>query len=653
MVAPNYTVVQPGLCGGVELSLESCVNPRHMRRDIPILCVVLGLYGCASGAAVRGARELPIQNVVLYRSGVGYFERAGKFHGRSLSFAVKQREVGDFLASLTAVEKTTGGVRSVSFDVPEPKPMHPCKEGEDCPEPPDPGNERVSVRLLLDQETAHELNVSYVVGAPIWRPSYRVVFDGSERALLQAWAVVQNTSGEDWRDVKLSLTTGAPISFRSDLGTPIVPERPLVTDTGEVVSEVPLGETTLAQSPQVSEQAAPPPAPMALAEEADMAPEPEAKADKARERRASASKKMALAAPAPAQAPRPSFGAAQLEQSVTSQAKASALSGSVTRYDLDHPVTIPEGGSTMVAIVSTRVSGEKAHLFAPEAGVPLSFQHPFSVARLSNGTGAVLEKGPVSVISEHGFLGQGVLDTLPKDANAFVPFALDKALVVESSEQYDQQQGALVRIQRGVVTVQRFSQRKTRYRARNGDTQASKLYVRHPRWGEAELVSPPTGTELGPQRALIPVAVPAQGQSELEVTERTPVQTDFSFMDQPAADAVAVYLTGPALEAATGAALKQALALRDELLKLDGQIVALEREQGELENGVQETRDNLKAIEKVKTAGDLRTRLLGRLKQWDARLAELTKQLVEARTKKSELEVRLNEALEGVSLSAK
>lgn len=81
--------------------------------------------------------------------------------------------------------------------------------------------------------------------------------------------------------------------------------------------------------------------------------------------------------------------------------------------------------------------------------------------------------------------------------------------------------------------------------------------------------------------------------------------------------------------------------------------MALEREQGELENGAEETRDNLKAIEKVKTASDLRTRLLARLKQWDARLAELTKQLVEARTKKSELEVRLNEALEGVSLSAK
>jgi hypothetical protein len=627
-----------------------------MKRDIPFLCLFLGLSGCASGTAVRTSSELPIKSVVLYRSGVGYFERAGKFWGKELRFSVKQREVGDFLSSLTAVEASSGGVRSVSFDVPDAPKAHACKEDEEsCPEPENPEEQTVPVRLMFAHEEAHELNVSYVVGAPIWRPSYRVVFDKSDKALLQAWAVVQNNSGEDWRDVRLSLTTGAPISFRSDLGTPIVPERPLVTDTGEVVSAVPLGETTLNQQAPAEAGAAPPPAaePMA-AESMAMMDEAEKKDDTGLRRGRAANKKLAMpAAPAPAQAPRATFGAAALERSVGSQAKAQVLSGSVTRYELDHPVTIPEGGSTMVAIVSSRVNGEKAHLFAPEAGVPLSAQHPFSVARLTNGTGAVLEKGPISVLSENGFLGQGVIDTLPKDANAFVPFALDKALVVETSEQYDQQQGALVRIQRGIVTVQRFSQRTTRYRVRNGDDEASKLYVRHPRWGEAELVKPPEGTELAPQRALVPVAVPAKGNAELAVVERTPVQTDFSFMDQPAADAVAVFLTGPALEAATSDKLKQALALRDELLKLDGQIVALEREQGELANGAEETRDNLKAIEKVKTASDLRSRLLARLKQWDARLSELTKQLVEARTKKSELEVRLNEALEGVSLSAK
>jgi hypothetical protein len=628
-----------------------------MKRSLLLLAT---LAGCASGAAVRGSKDLPVKSVVLYRSGVGYFERAGRFRGESLEFSVKQREVGDFLSSLTAVEQGAGGVRSVSFEVPKRPERPEVCEGEDCEDPADEaarhGEQRVGVHMLLEGDKAHDLSVAYVVGSPIWRPSYRVVFDKGEQALLQAWAVVQNTSGEDWNDVRLSLTTGAPISFRSDLGTPITPERPLVTDSGEVVTSVPLGETALRQQADQEQAAAEPPA-AAPAPEASMAADASAEAeehDEDRKQAASGRAGKRHSAQGQAAAPqRAKMHAAQLEQAVAAQASAQPLSGAVTRYDLDRPVTIPDGGSTMVAIISKRVAGERAHLFAPDVGVSLSHQHPFSVARLENGTGAVLEKGPVSVLADGAFLGQGVLDTLPKDAHAFVPFALDKSIVVEASENYSQEQGALVRVQRGVVTLQRFSQRKTRYRVRNGSDEVSKVYVRHARWGEAELVAPPAGSELLPQKALLPVAVPAKAERELEVVERTPVQVDFGFTDPAAADAITLWLSGPAVEAAQGAALKQALSLRSDLVKLDERLVALEREQAELQNAANEARRNLRAIEKVRTADDLRKRLVERLRQLDARLAELMKDLVETRTKKSELEVRLNEALENVSLIVK
>ena len=142
-----------------------------MNRFYPWLCALSTLTGCAAGPAVRSAKDLPIKSVVLYRSGVGYFERQGSFEGDALTFGVKQREVGDFLASLTAVEQSAGGVRSVSFDVPEPVPPVPCNDDEPCPEPPDPGEQIVDVRLMLANAERHDLNVSYVVGSPIWRPS--------------------------------------------------------------------------------------------------------------------------------------------------------------------------------------------------------------------------------------------------------------------------------------------------------------------------------------------------------------------------------------------------------------------------------------------------------------------------------------------------
>ncbi len=605
-----------------------------MKRSFVFSSILLALTGCASGPAVRGSKHVPVRNVVLYRSGVGYFERAGSFTGDSLEFKVKQGEVGDFLSSLTAIEHNSGGVRSVSFDVPD-------APGPDAA--PDT-NERVDVKLALTGDGKHDVSVAYVVGAPIWRPSYRIVLDEKNQALLQAWAVVQNTSGEDWKDIKLSLTTGAPISFRSDLGTPIRPERPLVSDSGEVVAVVPTSETSVAQ-------AAPPPPVADRA--ADMDDEAEVQ-EEARYAKSMAKRDVA-AAPVrtqAARAPVPQMSPQSLAQSVRPAASFAVLGDSVTRYDIDGEVTIPDGGSTMVALVSQRIPGEQVHLFAPEYGVPLSQQHPFSVVRLTNNTGAVLEKGPLSVLSQGAFLGQGLMDTLPRDAHSFVPFALDKTVVVESQPSYSEEQGALLRVQRNLVTVQRFSQRKTRYHVRNGGSDSVKVFVRHERWNQAELLPLAQDAELSPGKALVPVTVPAQGKADLEIVERTPVETTLTFMDQRAADAVAVWLSGAAANDKASPALTQALELRTQLVQVQDQIRTLSREQNELANSADETRRNLKAIDKVKSAQDLRARLVERLRTLDNRLGELTKLLVEAGTRESELGIRLNEALDSVSLSA-
>ncbi|MDB4985462.1 MAG: hypothetical protein JWN04_640 [Myxococcaceae bacterium] len=635
-----------------------------MQRSLIFLAAValtgpLFSSACAGSAAVRGDKNLPVRNVVLYRSGVGYFERAGKFRGDAVKFRVKQSEVGDFLASLTAVERAHGGVRSVSFEVPEvapePPPVSaPGERGSAPPASPAPPREsRVDVKIAFDADREHDLQIAYVVASPVWRPSYRAVFDGTDKALLQAWAVVQNTSGEDWRDVKLALTTGAPISFRSDLGTPINTQRPLVSDTGEVVDSVPTGETVLEQRERAP---APKMAPM-LAPSASMMgdqSEEEVQADYA-DKRKDMKKELTMrsrSAAGPGAAPA-SMSASSMAGAAQAQATASVVTESVTQYSLSQPVTIPNGGSTMVVISSTRVHGEQAHLYAPDDGVRLSRQHPFAVARLHNDSGFVLERGPISVLSNGTFLGQGVLDTLPREAQAFVPFSVDKSIVVEPSEQWSEEEGTLVQVQRGMLTVRRFSQRKTVYRLRNGGATATKVYLRHGRWSQAELVAPPPGTELTPDKALIPLAVPPYGKAELTVVERTPVELTLSIMDPRAVDAATLWLSGPAASDPQSAELKRALELRGELGKLDAQVAAGEVEQQEVSQGLDETRQNLKAIEKLASAKDLRARLFERLKQLDARSGQLTQQLIEARTKHAELEVRLAEALDHVTLERK
>ncbi len=72
--------------------------------------------------------------------------------------------------------------------------------------------------------------VSYISEVPIWKSTYRIIFPDKpgEKPLLQGWAIVDNTIGEDWKDVQLSLVAGAPQSFVQDISQPFYTRRPVI-----------------------------------------------------------------------------------------------------------------------------------------------------------------------------------------------------------------------------------------------------------------------------------------------------------------------------------------------------------------------------------------------------------------------------------------
>ncbi len=106
-------------------------------------------------------------------------------------------------------------------------------------------------------EGEREIFVSYISEVPVWKSTYRILLDPKhpDNPLVQGWAVVDNTIGEDWKDVQLSLVAGAPQSFVQNISQPIYVRRP----------EVPLPESAML-TPQTHESAmnapsAPPPPP--------------------------------------------------------------------------------------------------------------------------------------------------------------------------------------------------------------------------------------------------------------------------------------------------------------------------------------------------------------------------------------------------------
>jgi carboxypeptidase family protein len=87
-------------------------------------------------------------------------------------------------------------------------------------------------RMTLSANGAgdRQLFVSYISEVPIWKTTYRLVLpEGADKKpLLQGWAIVDNTVGEDRNDVELSLVAGAPQSFIQQLSQPYYSRRAVV-----------------------------------------------------------------------------------------------------------------------------------------------------------------------------------------------------------------------------------------------------------------------------------------------------------------------------------------------------------------------------------------------------------------------------------------
>lgn len=651
--------------------------------------VIFGLSAaCARGPNVSS--DLPLRRVVIYRNGVGYFERSGRVDADRVAFKMRGKMVGDFLATLAIVERGGATVRSASFpiDVEDQEQAEPPEEPapeargmlkpwptDPKPDKPDPKKLRDVVLSLDGRE--HDLSIGYVAETPVWRPSYRVLVRENGQADLQTWGIVQNLSGEDWNDVDLVLVAGAPIAFQSTLGTPVVPARPVVSDTGEVIAAVPEGQTTLAQqkeappAPPPAAQPAPAPEPAAEAEEAEKDEEAALDAAKSAPQRTRSDKKAprGVAANAPGgggygaaasgvarptsrlQAQAPAAPAIGVPRNMSALA-AVALEAGTTRYGLPHKVSVPDESATMVLLLHEGVPGSAVFLFSPDPGVPDSAAHPFRVVRFTNTSKGLLERGPISVFEKGSFLGEGVLEPLPPKATATVPFALERSLALDSEHRYEQLGARILKIEAGELWIERDQVHKTIYKVRNGGGDSAHVLVKHPRAPGTRLFQPPAGTEdnVGTGSALVPVDVKAYGGAELLVDERSPFQERADWLSDVAEVAVKAYLSDARSDQKIVQALGQAWAVRDKLRGLRDEQDKLVAEQRELEKNTQETRASLKVLEKNKKAGDLVAKLTERLRQGGDRLDAITKRLVEIDLAEKEQGVRFRDAIRGITL---
>jgi hypothetical protein len=181
-----------------------------MRKVLAPVLFAAAVTACAPRQATKTfvkVDQVALGRVVVYRNGVAYYERKAQVEGGKLTVSVPRDRVDDFLKSLTVADARTGQPLPVTF---------PRQQADGGP------YLQMTLEVPMAQrpgETA-DVTLTYVTESPVWKPSYRIAFPDAKspgNVMLEGWAIVDNTSGEDWKDVEVGVGSSSAMSFRYDL----------------------------------------------------------------------------------------------------------------------------------------------------------------------------------------------------------------------------------------------------------------------------------------------------------------------------------------------------------------------------------------------------------------------------------------------------
>jgi hypothetical protein len=671
--------------------------------------------------------SLPVRRVVLYKTGVGYFEHLGNVRNRQdVAIRFTSAQLNDVLKSLTTIDMGNGQVTGISYNSIAPMeqrlgalriPLGPgattidllaalrgarlevtgpsgavsgrllsverqnrAKDGESVIEDvislvTETGNVRnftltpaLHVRIVdheLRQEVSRYLDVvgstreqdvrqmvistsgggerqlfvSYVSEVPIWKTTYRLVLrdrDSKTRPLLQGWAIIDNTIGEDWKGVELSLVAGAPQSFIQDVSQPYYGRRPTVPLPQSVLLAPQTHQATLVSNIPVE---APLPSATSTTRDSVIAREL-----RGVERSASSVPGgriggvvggLPAGPPPPVAAPAPVRAYDQLgNQSASATA---APLGDLFEYRIKEPVSLRKNQSALVPIVSAEITAEKVALWnrAPGSGRPLR------AVWLTNGSGLTLDGGSISVIDGNTFAGEGLIASLKPGERRLLSYAADIGVLVDSKS--DAAPGRLVRIRaRDGILIQETEDRASwTYTARSEESAPVTLIVEHRQRPGWKLTGEVTPVETTPDACRFRVVVDPGKEATLTVKEARTVETRVSVNDFLDSLSSQLVVSGGGSEALQRA-LAPVIAKRSEVATIERQLGSLQADLRGIVEDQQRLRENMKALRGSAEEKQLLQRYTRQLDEQENKLDVLRREIATTTSRRDTAQQELN-----------
>ncbi len=677
---------------------------RIKRCVLTVVAVLIGHWDCrlAKGAGGTGAdapaatqpaaANVPVREVVLFSSGVGYFEHFGTIHGDAATeLRFKTEQINDILKSLLLQDLDGGKVSSVTYGSQAPishtlasfevninenpplavllnqlrganvtastheGPLTGTVLGVEKRQRPAGKDAAVvdtwMLNLLnggtikpidLDQVTQiklddprlqeeltkalaalaqarerdkkpvtihfngkgdHRVRIGYVVEAPVWKTSYRLVLPaqgGAEKAKdpsgekkdadanaatqpaaetdghLQGWAIVENQTDSDWNNIELSLVSGRPLSFIEDLYQPLYVPRPVV-------------------KPQLYASLQPQTYGAGLALAAEKPDEFDRKGarmneslKKADQLRDGADDRAAMfGAPAAAAASVP--GPMNALASVASIASAAKV-GELFEYTVGS-VSLPRQSSAMIPIITDAISTLPLSIY----NASVLARNPLLGARLNNTTGKLLPAGPLTVLAENSYAGDASIEDLPAGQNRLISYGIDQQVLVDSTHNTNSSSLLTGRIIKGVLELtikQVFSQD---YVAENKAEHARTLLIEHPFRPGWKLTAPAKADETTDSLYRFQGTVGAGKSSKLTVQEELTQNQQMAILPMDVGQVLQYSKTGE-IPRLVRDALEKAVSLKNDLTDKQRQIAEHQQKLSEITQEQTRIRDNLKTV---------------------------------------------------------
>ena len=493
----------------------------------------------------------------------------------------------------------------------------------------------VTLAVRLAGDTPHDLMVSYIVEMPNWKPAYRLVMHPDRPPLLQGWAVVDNMSGESWKEVGLSLVAGTPMSFVYDLHSPRFTRRVDLTPRGVRTALAPTRERAgygikkPRAEPSRTEDSAKDRLQRVFSSSRRAPGRSRARYDKQGGkgmRHRGDEGKMGRRGPrghdAPADLKSGAFNLL-LEKQIQTNVKAEKL-GSLFSYVLKDPVTVPAASSTLVNIVNARMPGGQVVLFRPELTSGYRASHPYRAVKFSNKSEMTLEKGPVTIYSKGTFVGEGFLERMEKGTTIFLTYSIDGNVSMTHRRKWDREVVKLLKIWNGQIYSEEMSVDRRTFSVTNRHDKPVTAYVKVASRGGYKLRKPPAGTVTTAAASYLPLTVAAGKTGKLAVELVSPTKRWYGVDTSMATTVLKLYFGSGKVPATIRPTLEKILKAKKRLGEINAETSRIRRLKRELTGDVTRIRDNLNILRKVKGNAALRGRMSRNLSKLEAKLSKLT-----------------------------